>query len=232
MDVEELEPMIVPSDTDYIETKLIKLGRRSIAPLFKELADWIAEFYPGVTVLNIHYDNVASTAKLVLPRLSVIFEWEEEAKSFRAPDGNFDPVKQAVIAAKFRELLASGRADLFDTHRLLVIFCAFEPVARLEAIWGVTQEQIAGLEAELNNSAIWKIRGDWAGIVVFFYTDAQLRTLEETDLKAVCSNAYAEIIGARDEFGYFRDRPAVVTFDSKENFEANYQSNWFNYDRR
>jgi hypothetical protein len=33
--------MIVPSDIDYKETKLIKQGKRSLNKDFKELADWI-----------------------------------------------------------------------------------------------------------------------------------------------------------------------------------------------
>jgi hypothetical protein len=52
------------------------------------------------------------------------------------------------------------------------------------------------------------------------------------DLKAKWSNAYAEMISAHDDFGYFRRKPAQVIFDSKENFEREYRGNWFNYDRR
>ncbi len=135
--------MIAPSDVDFVETKLVKKSGRGLPPVFSELAHWIAASYPGVVVLNIFYDKVAATAKVVLPRLSVIFEWEDEANKFRAPDGNYDPAKQAAISAKFRELLASREICAFDTHRLLVIFCAFEPVARREILWGVTQSQLA-----------------------------------------------------------------------------------------
>lgn len=224
--------MIVPSDPDYVETKLVKHGKHLLPPLFKDLADWISAGYPSTSVLNIYYDKVASTAKIVLPRLSVIFEWESDARAFRAPDGmNYDSLKQAAVAAKFEELLNARHHQSFDTNRLLVIFCAFEPVARLEAIWRVRPEQLVQMQSKLNNPAIWKIRADFGGIGVFFYTDAQLQILAD-GLTTQCSDALAEIMSAYDEFGYFRRQPGQVTFDSKENFEKNYQGNWFNYDRR
>jgi len=223
--------MVDPSDPDYAETKLVKHGEHVLTPLFKELADWIAAAYPGVAVLNIYYDKVASTAKLVLPRLDVIFEWEDEKKLFCVDYWNFDPLKQAAIATKFKELLKHHREQSFDTNRLLVVFSAFEPVARLEAIWRVQPDQLAQLQSKMNNPAIWQIRGDFGGIGVFFYTDAQLKSLQR-DLKAECSDAYAEIISVYDEFGYFQRKPAQVTFDSKENFDKNYHGNWFYYDRR
>lgn len=223
--------MIVPSDPDYAETKLVKHGERVLTPLFKELADWIAAAYPGTVVLNIYYDKVASTAKLLLPRLNVIFERQDEKKLFCADHGNFDPLKQAAIAAKFKELIRVRREQSFDTNRLLVIFSAFEPVARLEAIGRVQPDQLAQLQNKMNNPAIWQIRGDFGGISVFFYTDAQLKDLQDS-LRAECSDAYAEIIKVHDEFGYFQRNPAHVTFESKENFEKTYQGNWFYYDRR
>lgn len=224
--------MIVPSDPDYVETMLVKQGKQILAPLFKDLADWISTRYPGVSVLNIYYDKVASTAKIVLPRLSVIFEWESEARAFRAPDGmNYDRLKQAAVAAKFEELLNDRHERSFDTNRLLVIFSAFEPVARLDAIWRVRPEQLAQLQSKLNNPAIWKIRADFGGIGVFFYTDAQLQNLAD-GLMTQCFDALAEIMSAYDEFGYFQRQPAQVTFDSKENFDKNFEGNWFYYDRR
>lgn len=224
--------MIVPSDPDYVETKRVKQGKHVLAPLFKDLADWISTRYPGVTVLNIYYDRVASTAKIVLPRLSVIFEWEDEAKAFRVPDSmNYDRFKQAAVAAKFEELLKAQHDGSFDTNRLLVIFCAFEPVARLEAIWSVRPEQLVQLQSKLNNPAIWRIRADFDGIGIFFHTDAQLQKLED-ELTTQCSDALADIMSAYDEFGYFRRRPARVTFSSKETFDRDYQGNWFYYDRR
>src|SRR5215471_13896982 len=139
--------MIVPSDPDYVETKLVKHGKHVLTPLFKDLADRISVSYPGMSVLNIYYDKVASTAKIVRPRLSVIFEWENEARSFRAPDGvTYDRLKQVAVAAKFEELLNTRHDQSFDTNRLLVIFCAFDPVARLEAIWHIRPEQLVQMQ--------------------------------------------------------------------------------------
>ena len=156
----------------------------------------------------------------------------ESSGSILSPDGiNYDRLKQSAVAAKFEELLKTNRDQSFDTKHLFVIFCAFEPVARLEAMWRVRPEQLAKLQIELNNPAIWRIRSDWRGIDVFFHTDAQLQGLDGR-LKAQCSDAYAELISAYDEFGYFKRQPAQVAFCSKENFDKQYNGNWFYYDRR
>jgi len=220
--------MIDPSDPDYVETKSVKQGKRALTPLFRDLANWISVRYPGVSVLNIYYDELIDPP---LPRLSVIFEWEREAELFRDVDGNFNAVKQAAIAAKFAALVNDHRERSFNTNGLLVVFTAFEPVARLNAIWSISAEQLVQWQRNLNDPTIWKIREVGSGVGIFFYTDAQLKNLGE-DLKAKWSNAYAEMISAHDDFGYFRREPAQVIFDSKENFEREYQGNWFNYDRR
>ena len=50
-----------------------------------------------------------------------------------------------------------------------------------------------------------------------------------------CRDTYADLYFAllqqRDEFGYLRRSRFAVEFDSKENFDSNYASNWFYYDR-
>ena len=223
---------IVPTDKDYIDTELIKSGKRSLSPQFEELANWITDKYPGAPVLNIYYDKIVYNSGFVTPRIIVIFERKESTKQFYISHHNFDADKQAAIAAKFREILLTRHIESFDTNNLIVVFSAFEPAARLKAIWSVTNEQIETLAAELTNPAIWKIRTDWEGIAVFFHTDAQLAELKDTGFKEDCYNAYAKILNAYDEFGYFAESPATVIFDSKENFERTYHGSWFNYDRR
>jgi hypothetical protein len=224
--------MIVPSDDDYVETKLVKLGKSSLSPVLKDVANWIEEYYGGVAVLNVCYDKVGATSKLVLPRLSVIFEWENDRKRFLTPDAKFDPAKQAKISTRFRETLARRNDNSFDTHRLFVIFCAFEPVARIEANWRVTEEQLDQMFRTLNCPAIWKIRPSWDEAVFFFHTDAQLKASVGSGIRQTCTDAYAGVLSEYDEFGYFRQKPIAVQFDSKENFETSYGGNWFNYNRR
>lgn len=224
--------MISPSDEDYIETKRIKLGERELSPIFSELAKWIAEHYSGVTVLNVRYDKVEGRSKSLRPRLNVIFEWENDEKRFYSQDGmNYDPNQQAAIAAKFRSILRASRSSDFETTDLLVVYSAFERVARTEANWSVTNEQLAGLNRTLDHLGIWTVRPSWDAVTFFFYSDAQLKASVGAPVRSECSGAYARELSRFDEFGYFRVRPIETRFDSKENFDKVYHGNWFNYDR-
>src|SRR5580698_10026471 len=98
--------MIVPSDKDYKETKLIKQGKAFINPDFKSLAEWIANNYK-INVLNIYYDITTGAYNKRFPRLNITFENREEELKFRDSIGNFDSGKQKIIAEKFDELVNS-----------------------------------------------------------------------------------------------------------------------------
>jgi hypothetical protein len=219
--------MIVPSDEDYQQTKLIKSGKQQLLLPFKELADWFTHSFPGVTLLNIHYDRIQPGNR---PRLSVILEWERDLPRFRK-QGNFDPILQTKVASKFRSILTDLQDTAFSADRLLVIFCAFESIARIEANWSITKEHIANLKGELSSQAIWDVRPMWGTVAFFFHTEAQLKASEASGLRNLCTDAYSKMLSQYDEFGYFRERPIDASFDSKENFDANYGGNWFNYDR-
>jgi hypothetical protein len=221
--------MITPSDRDYKQTKLIKAGAKKLSPLFRELANWIAEQYRGVTVLNVYYDKITPGNR---PRLNIIFEREHDRQKFRTGSlGNYDPVAQTKVASKFAEMLADKQNSKFRTDELFVIFSAFEPVARVEANWKVTRAELGQLQIALDDPTIWLIRPSWDHVVFFFFTDAQLRTSEDSDIRTLCADGYSKVLSQYDEFGYFKERPISVHFDSKENFDTKYQGNWFYYDR-
>ena len=220
--------MDLPSDNSYVETKLLKVGTQSLSGPFKILADWISAEY-RVSVLNVIYDRIQRGR---LPRLSVVLEREYDQKSFFGSDGNYDHAKQACIAQKFVEITEEYGGASFDTQQLLVVFAAFETTARLETIFALTDEEISSLKEYLAAPSIWRINKYWEGPTVFFFTDAQAQAAEGSNLKSRCADFYAGLLRAHDEFGYLRDCPVVVTFDSKENFETKYKGIWFDYDRR
>jgi hypothetical protein len=221
--------MITPSDRHYRQTKRIKAGENSLKPPFRELGSWIADQYGGVTVLNIYYDRIIPGRR---PRLNVVLQREHERQKFlTGPRGDYDPVAQARIASQFTQIIAEQKNTKVDTHNLFVVFAAFEPVARVEANWKVTKEQLTQLQTALDDPTIWLIRPSWDNVVFFFYTDAQLRASEGSALRTRCGESYSQLLSRYDEFGYFREQPISVFFDSKENFDTKYQSNWHYYDR-
>jgi hypothetical protein len=218
--------MIVPSDADYQETKRIKKAGAPLPSPFKELADWIAGKY-GVSVLNICFDTIPPNG---LPRLSVVLEWEEDALKFRHGRlGNFDSIKQGSVRDRFEEIVTQQDIRGFNVTRLLVVFCAFEPVARIEANESITNNEIERLKAKLSNEDLWDVSRCFDTVTFFFYTDAQVRHYEAEGLRDVFTREYAKTVEPYDEFGYLQKNGVTVRIDSKENFDTNYQSNWYYY---
>ena len=71
--------MIVSSDPDYIDTKLIKQGSKQLDQPLQELADWIFETY-GTRPLNIYYDVIETDRNR--PRLNIVFEYQYNFADF------------------------------------------------------------------------------------------------------------------------------------------------------
>ncbi len=219
--------MIMPSDKDYRETKRLKKSGRPLPSPYRELADWIASAY-GVQVLNIRYETVIPDSR---PRLNVILEWERDQKKFTDRRGNFDQGKENQIREQFERLLVEQRVREIETERLFVIFSAFERVARIEANEKVTEADLDRLKRALANPDLWHISRLFDSATFFFYTIAQAEGYEVKGLRTPYAEEYLRLVKPHDEFGYVARTGILVTFDSKENFDTNYQSNWFYYYR-
>jgi hypothetical protein len=219
--------MITPEDGDYQQTKRLKKNGTPLESPFRELAAWVGANY-GVHVLNVVYDTIEPGSR---PRLTVVLETQEDAQKFRVPPGNFNENDQMRVKERFEAILTEQRDLRFNVARLFVIFVAFEPVARIEAHWRVTKEEISRLKARLANQDLWEIRGSFDQVTFFFYTRAQVEQSEAAGLKEIYSQEYSCLVRPYDEFGYLQKRGISVLFDSKENFDTNYKSNWFYYDR-
>jgi len=233
--------MIVPSDKDYKETKLIKEGRAYMNPDFRPLADWIDKNY-NVNVLNVYYDITTGAYNKPFPRLNIIFEFLEDELKFRDGYlGNFYSDKQKIIAKIFDEIVNGNKQTVpiwsfikspknkYDTRGLLVIFSAFKPIARDEANEGIPEKDIECLIAELNNPNVWKIIRFAAGVTFFFHTDKQADNAKETGYIHQLADKYFEILKKYDIFDYFDRKEFSISVDSKENFDKKYEGNWFYY---
>jgi hypothetical protein len=65
--------------------------------------------------------------------------------------------------------------------------------------------------------------------IIFFETDREIKGLD-SGKKAEVRDAVGSLIADLDFCGCFAD-DVFIGFDSKENFEKSYQSNWFYYSR-
>lgn len=221
--------MIAPSDEDYKFAKKVVLGRARLAPHMAAMRDWLQDAYPGLRVVSLWSDIVEVFKR---PRLTVAVQREEDVARFMSGP-NFDKAEQQRVAARFGEIVREMRlSNKVDTNNLLVVFSAFEPVARSDANWKVTKADLAKLQKELGQPQIWTIYHEWAAAVFFFHTDEQLRLSQGGDLRAMCVAAYNRLASRYDELGILKQRPIDVSFDSRENFERTYESDWFLYSRR
>ena len=225
----------MPSDKEYKTTKQIMLGQKTINPDFKELADWIDRTY-DVRTINIIYDTFIS-ARRKQSRLQICFEFERETLKFRDDTRiNFDTDKQTAIATKFKEILRMKngltgfiRSSRYVTDNILIVFSAFQPVARIEANEKIPQEKVKELQKELDNPDLWLISKAFGGVTFFLYLDDQVRKYEGSKTKKHWTDKYFDLLERYDEFKYFNRKDFSINLDSKENFDKNYESNWYYY---
>lgn len=234
--------MIASTDPDYLDTKKIKQGTKQLEPVFQELADWIHKNL-DTKVLNIYYDKINKDT----PRLSIILEYSHDVEKFKDEIGNYDAAKQSSIADQFKQIqernsvpgpslfqriFKKSRATHFATDRLYVIFTAFEPIAREEANHKIPQALIDRLKQELSSKNVWKIYREFATTTYFFYTDKQIEDYQKNGIAGLMKQQYFELLKQYDEFDYIKPDDNFLIFDSKDNFDKNFDSNWFYYSRR
>jgi hypothetical protein len=151
---------------------------------------------------------------------------EKDVERFK--DGlNFRKLDQQRVGAQFAAILSMMRETSFSTEGLFVFFCSFEPAAITDANENVTEQQVEQLKNKLANKDLWTISRLFHTVAFLFFTDAQAAKygrLRETYLQE-----YLRLVEPYDEFGYVKKRGLTVRFDSKENFDTNYQSNWYYY---
>ncbi len=232
----------MPSDKEYKATKQILLGKSTMNPEFRKLADYIDQTF-GVKTINIIYDTIDKEKR---PRLNICFEFESEKQSFNENNGhfNYDSKKQKVIADKFKQTLEEqnimkkkGLFDFFKTSQIekykadniWVYYSAFEPIARIEANENVPQDKVIQLQKELNCADLWEISRAFSGITFFLYTDEQMKHYENNETRKIWADKYYDLLEPYNEFGYFQRDKLNLYIDSKENFDNNYESNWYYY---
>lgn len=172
--------MIITSDPEYRETKLIRQGKRHLKPPFPELASWISGRY-GVNVLNIVHDPPNDLTKR--PRLQIIVEHSEEARKFQKGGfpGNYIQDKQEAIAKRFIDMLDRDEIRNYDTNGLFVIFAAFAPLAMQDADECVSDSEVMKLKQELKNPDLWEVSRLFGRATFFFIPKHKLKNTRSRD---------------------------------------------------
>lgn len=233
--------MIMPSDKEYTQTKRIMLGTDKMKPEFVPLAEWIDKTY-DVKTINIIYDTLDNKT----PRIQICFEYEKEKNKFLTHDiSYFDKSKQQAIGQKFTEIIKHqglsrsnstisnifglNKNGIYLTDNVFVIYGAFEPVAKLEATYKITQKQTEEFIKSFDNKDIWTISIGFTIPTFFMFTDEKVKEYDKPEIKSMWADKYYDFVKPFDEFNYFTRDSIQVFIDSKENFDNNYQSNWYYY---
>jgi hypothetical protein len=101
--------------------------------------------------------------------------------------------------------------------------------AKQEADSHISETDIEALKKRIANPDLWGISRCFGYVTFFFFTDEQVKNYEAQGKKDEYATMYFEILKPHDEFGYLKRRHLKIGFDSKQNFDENYESNWYYY---
>lgn len=232
--------MIVSSDKEYIETKLIKQGKKKVKSYFIPMVDWIHQIYK-VKPLNIYYNSGKLSHN---PVLCVMLEFEQDKKRFLKDSYYPNPEIVENILTQFKFLyvdegnykknfswINNYQLRGFSLDGLKVGFNDFESTAKDEANHLIPESKIEKLKRDLDIKDLWKIFRFWSETIFFFYTDKQVKEHSEKGIEKYLTDRYFELLKKYDEFDYIKKEEIKIKLDSKENFDNNYKSNWFYYTR-
>lgn len=218
--------MTSTTDAEYLDTKRVKLNQKQIPKVFTELIEWVDQKYK-VRTINIYYDRIIPFDR---PRIQLIYESREEASKMRDHTGNFNSKIQYEIASKFADLVKSQNLnDQFDTKNVLVVFSDFSWLAVSDASMSIPKEELQTLMNKYKKGIIWDIHQGGTGVNIFFYTEMQINEHKNDPEILEIKDEYFRLIKRYDLFNYIKE--SHISFDSKENFDKNYDSNWFYYYR-
>ncbi len=218
--------MLLPSDKAYQQTKRVKQRKAHMSPDFAPLTQWIYNEY-GAKAINILHDTINDGE---IPRLQICFEFEEEEAIFLNRNKSMDSRKQQAIAQEFTKMADMAKLP-YRTKDLWVIYGAFEPIAKAEAMSKVPEEKIKQLQGSLQDANLWLIMATSLGPRpgFFLYTDEQVKAYKGSETVERWTDLFYVLLKNYDEFGYIRREDFAIYLDSKENFDTNYQSNWYYY---
>ena len=208
--------MLRTSDEEYQLTRKIKLGKMTMDEKFAPLANWINKAY-NVVILNIITDTIQDDTT----RLQLIFEHEKDTAVFLLQDRfSLSSRKRKAIEKKYRDLFQDD-----VSKSILVLFYAFEPLAREEAVASIPIKLRNAFKQKFSET-LWEVAVFGQYVTFFFFTNDALHSAEQRKQTIAIKNEYYALLKPLDRFNYFTLENFNSIFDSKENFDLNYDSNW------
>ena len=216
--------MVHWTDEEYKETKLIKQGKKSIAPKFIEIANWINQEFE-VKVLNINFQIIPENK---LPRLSIIFENAEEEAKFKDDPFEVNKDKQDLVSKKYLKTIQNQKLD-FNKEKLFTIFSSFKPNAIEEMNENIPQSEIDNLKSKLAVKELVRIERCFSATVFFLETDEQVKEFESNGQKERFRLEYSKLLKSYDEFDYLEEDKYPIHLESMETINKKYNGeiHWY-----
>lgn len=234
--------MVASSDKEYILAKRIKQKKNGIETDFVKFSKWISEKYE-VNVINITHEIMNHDNRI---RIGIAVETDNDEVKFKESDerwANYDEKIQNEIAEKYLQIcktleIPSGKNILGLTKKLkpklkdiFVSASAFEPLAKEEANGLIPEDKIKQLLTEFKNKKVWTLWRCYGNATLFVFKDEHKEEILKSDFFKQFENKYFHILKEYDEFDYWERDEFKIGIDSKQNFDVNYESSWFYYDR-
>lgn len=223
--------MYSPTDRTYKSTKKIIAGDKKLSPELIELQGWIKSDL-GLNVLAIFF---RTPGKKDGPQLHIILETLKEYNAVCDSYG-YNAKIQEKISDRFLEILkVTNHQPLplpfcgkLNGKNLWICYSNFNTIAIEEAVGKVSSKDLRRLIKERERNNVWTIQGFGFGLVVMYNSDQDVHQNKKNGISKDISEDLKKLIMPHDEYGYCATG-LDISFDSKENFDNNYESNWYYY---
>ena len=115
---------------------------------------------------------------------------------------------------------------------LLVVYNDFSEEAKTAANWNAIKKANNYLKRKYRNDSLWYVEAEFSSVVIFYLNESDISRNDENGISRKIKMDYFNILKKYDEMNYYTLDNFVMTFDSKENLDKNYEGNLFYYSRR
>jgi hypothetical protein len=218
--------MYTLTDKSQFQAEAVKKGKHKLATAPLEIMDWMTKQF-GVRALDF-FCETRETSKGPQQLIHLILETVDDVKRMQAHRAN-----NAVITERFLKYFKSAGSDnpLMDPLKSNVFAAETNPFPEIIVTYRPLKEVDGKIRQEMlddEQRAILKtFESVWtmSMAVVFYYTDAQVKE----NLTNGISTRINEALWQAAEKYYESDRGSPYSFDSKETFDRDYESNWYYY---
>ena len=223
--------MYFPTDKLYIETKSIMLGEMVIKKEFLEFANW-AKHNLNISILNASF---SLKNRNTLPSLHIVFERQKDYNQLHGdPEYPYNKKYNNLIASNFlrivRELKMDGFAN-YQGENFHMSYSVFSKIAIIECLSKVSKSELNQIKEKYLSKGLWEISIHHDSVVIFYAREAEIKSNNKLGVTKEIENKIKDLAQQYDAFNYLKEEPIFFGYDSKDNFDKNFNGNWYDYYR-